>query len=523
MNRGERWLFAGVAGVFVLLISLPFLAGWAAQTTAVRFGGAVYDRQDIVVYLAAMQQGARDPWRYTLRFTGEEQRLPFYVRHFYLWLGYFAHRAGWPDMLVFHGARVLFTIGALWGWVALARFWLSDAGWALLASLAPWGLSGLGWLQRVTGWGIRPGGSPMDWWLFDAYPLFMALVLPHFVAALGLLALVVYGFSQVLNGARLCWLAASGVALLLLWDFAPHVALLADGLMGSFWLAAWWLAHRSPRRGLSSLLVLAALQVPPAFYLWWLQRAHPVWRAFMQQNVTRMPPWSYVLWGFGLLWPPALLGAWHAVRHPTPWRLTMLVWVLGAFGVASLPFALQRRFLFAVTLPLGALALEGWQVLKPRLSLRLFRLGLVGWLGFASLTSLMLVFGGMQYVWTRPERLFDPADVVHAMRFLQAEAQPDALVCAVERTGWLVASQAGLRAFVGHPMETLAYEQKQQAVQAFFLGEATTDWPFRMGCDWVVYGPFEQAVAPHWRPGPGLTLRWLEGRTQLYEVADAPP
>ena len=531
-SREIGWLTAASL-LLVLASSLPHIAGHLAETNDRIFNGAVFDRQDQAVYLAMMHAGEAGEWAYRYRFTAEEQE-GAYVRQYYLTLGRLARLFPGEGHLrltdVFEDARwvsglamcaaVLMLFTQLFESIFARRFGF------LLAVTS----SGFGWLQLLTGLIPDPGISPIDFWLFDAYPFFGLITFPHFTSVIGLLAVMIALFLSDLR-APASWKAAgvilAGPAAVWIQPFAP---LLADVAMIGAFFSAWLApqpgigaspaAKRSfPWRPFAVLAAAGLAQAPLLIYNLSVFRSDPVMAAFAGQNVTLSPPPVYYLLGFG---PAGLLALWaglaRRVNLSRPGAAAMLAWAAAAPVLAYLPWAYQRRFMLAYTIPISALAVWGLRYLWQRGSAAAWiRAKQPIWaflfLFAASLSSLALVLGFFARMAARPDESFDPAPVVRAADWLVGQAGEDdvALAARVE-TSRLLAARAGLQVYWGHPIETLDASAKEALVARFFAGELDADWVAGQGVDWVLV----EGAAP---PGvAGLAQVYDDDGVRLYRV-----
>jgi hypothetical protein len=243
--------------------------------------------------------------------------------------------------------------------------------------------------------------------------------------------------------------------------------------VGAF-ASSWILANVRQQGVLFLGLGLVLPFVDNAFAL----NSDPLWRSFINQNVTLSPPPVYYLWGYALLWPLALLGiaavykSWRrnsAASSPAlPVFTAALSWIAAALLLAYTPFNLQRRFMHAFSLPLALLAVAGLRdMLTPWLSSRapawLSRrssIVVVTVAALASISSLVVCLGNVLNISTKPAALFDPGDLVRSVDWISSHAGPDDLVFSTEMSGQLVAARAGLPVYLGHPIETLDYLKK---------------------------------------------------------------
>jgi hypothetical protein len=318
----------------------------------------------------------------------------------------------------------------------------------------------------------------------------------------------------------------------------PYAPVLADaGLLGAF-AVVWLQRGKVDRRGVAYLLALAGVQVPLLVYNAIILTADPYWRTFVSQNVTLSPPWIYYIWGFGLLWLFAIMGviAWlirgwktHALAWKSPEvppLAAALVWVAVALLLAYSPANLQRRFMHAYTLPLALLATAGLkEVISPWVEnhlspwfVRRKMMAAVMLVVVISMTSLMLGIGNGIYVMKRPAALYDPVELVRAVDWLAAHANPDDTVLSTEQSGQLIASRSGLSVFLGHPIETLDYEHKSAQVAALFSGADGGAWLEESGVSWVVCGPTDLHEGCGIAPASPLMSVYDQGGVTIFQV-----
>ncbi len=514
------------------------MAGYRAQTDEWVFSGAVFNRLDTDVYLASMQAGAAGHWAYRLRFTSEPHP-GIYAKLTYVLLGHAARASGLSVPVAYQVFRLLFGLLACLAIYALMAQVFTGLFWRRLAFL--WAVlgSGLGWLQLAAGWLPRPDISPIDFWLHDPYPYFGILAAPHFSLITALLAGMLASFLSWLRrprGWKIVSVALLGVLLQFLQSYAP---LLADLALLGTGVAVMIRQRRIVWRVVYALGIVGLTQMPLLVYGMRVFLRDSLWSEFVRQNVTLSPPPVYFLWGFALLWPPALVGAWRALRgcfrlpgqrdgnpppdaqDDNPAGLAAVMWVVGALILAYLPWNLQRRFTHALMLPLSMLAVMGlldWE----RRSRLAARRGAMSLLGLSAISSLYLTFGFSLLLFTRPPDRFDPASVVAAAGWVGAHVAADDVVLSAPHSGQVLAARGGVVVYIGHPIETLHYDEKTALVTAFYRGEVSLiDLP-ACGCDWLLVGPYERALngGAAFIPPPGAEPVYRNAEVIVYRLED---
>jgi len=392
---------AAVAGLVVAVSTLPYAAGYLAQTADLRFSGALLDRVDYYSYLARMWEGYRGAWRFEILFTPEAHQ-GAYFQPFHLALGHLARLTRLDMQVVYQIARVTLALAML---LTIYRFiaqFIGRVRTRRVAFLLAVTASGLGWLTEVIAPTPPNGVSPMDFWLLDGFTYLAVLAVPHFCAAISLLLGILIVLLRRLEGPSRGEAAAAAVASVLLGLIHPYTLLLADLLPLLYWGAqalrarpvlpapgAPWpdrqdrqaqVAVRpgraAERRGVSAarrrmlaLAAMAAAQIPLLAYEVWAIRSEPVFAAWSAQNITLSPPPRIYLLGYGALLALAAAGVITWLRRGasgsqppeggTGDRMGLafpLLWIGVAAVTAYLPWNLQRRFLEGVQVPLGLLA-----------------------------------------------------------------------------------------------------------------------------------------------------------------------
>jgi len=535
MEISEReWLWVLITTVLILFLSsVPYLTGYLTQTPELVFSGAVFDRQDYAVHLSTMHLGAQGEWRYRLRFTSEEQT-GAYVKQAYILLGHVARWLGAEIPLTYHiarlflGATTCIVIYMMASWVIREQFWRRAAFFLMLSG------GGLGWLQMLFGWLPQADISPVDFWLVDAYPYFGLMIFPHFAAVTTLvLSVVMLGISEL--SAPSVWKKGLVFSAVIVLQFIqPYAPLMADLALAGMYGGYWILKRRILKREFTFLLLLALSQIPLLVYNVIAFNRNPVWRGFVEQNVTLSPPPSYYIWGFGVLWACIILGSkavFQAMSLRNEWGLRigaiwlgLVVWALGALALAYAPLNLQRRFMMAFSAPLGLLATQSLKSLIERYARtgkgfwqeRMLPAGIVA---IAWLSPLTLTFGMTAHLTQKPESLFDPSALVEAVDWLDKKSKRDDIVLTSELTGQLVAARTGRPVYLGHPIETLNYVEKSRLVSDFFAGKSDRAWLKEAGVSWVISGPREGGLSQAVNTDDNLIMVYESEGVAIYQVA----
>ncbi|GAB4536878.1 MAG: hypothetical protein Kow0063_22880 [Anaerolineae bacterium] len=507
------------AGLILAVSCLPYLIAWRAAPPGYQFGGILVNPYDGNSYLAKMRQGWAGMWQFHLAYTPEPHD-GAYIFLFYLGLGHLARLLGAPLALVYHVARVAAGFALLLVVYAFLLRLSHDRHERRLAFWLAGTTAGLGWL------GVTLGAFPIDLWVPEAFVFYSLLSNPHFPLAIALMLAIVGGVVWPRRGVWR-WLAPGllALALALVQPFALAVIYLGLAL---YLLLRRWLDESWPWPASVAAISVVLFSVPVLLYDYRVYTANPMLAAWSAQNLTPAPPvWDLGL-GLGLVGLLAILGGVVVMRGRDRAGLALVSWSVVTLVLVYVPFALQRRFLTGLGLPLALLAAVGlarW--LLPRLSPRRGRLLSIFTLVFSASGNVFLLAvltAGALARQAQPQafaQVYLSQDEAAAMEWLLEHGQ-DRVVLATTRTGMLLPGRAGVRVFVGHPFETVDFEVKQAQADAFFRGEMSAEeWREIQGqysIDYVFVGPLEQSLGGGEDHLRGLEPAFRQGEVSIYHL-----
>lgn len=517
MSRSElRWVLLASLAV-VLFASLPTIYAWALADADHVFTGFVYNVEDGNSYIAKMRLGARGEWLFHLFYTPEPHE-PALAFPLHLLLGKLAAAFDLSLVLVYHSARVAFGFGLLLTVYAfVARFTEEVAirrlAWALVAVG-----SGLGWLLTALGATNWLGDLPLDFWVPEAYVFLVLYNLPHLALAesllLGSILWTMQSFEE--KDPRRA-LGAGFLAFVMAWVVPFYAGVLAV-VLGAYLLAMLVRRQRLPWQEIGLTLLVGLGCLPPVAYNAWVFATNPAFATWSAQNRIPSPHPIHLVLGFAPLLVPALWGASKALRQAGERWLLCLAWVLVAPVLIYLPVNLQRRLVVGVQVPLALLAavgLEAW--------FRDRRWAPLAYVGLASLSNLLLVAGSLGPIQALSEPIYRSGAEIAALRWLDAQSQPDEVVLASYETGNVIPAYTDLRVFAGHGPETLDNVGKQADLHRFFSADTPDEWRCELleeyRVRWVFYGPAEKSLGK-WDPSTAhyLELAIAGGSSSVYRV-----
>lgn len=527
MSKAEsRWVLLW-AIVIVGLASLPYLVAWQLAPDNTHYTGLLVNHYDGESYYAKMQQGARGDWLFHLPFTPETHEGAF-VYTFYLALGHLATLTKLSIPLTYHLARAaagLFLL--LVAYRFFTRFFervpARRAAFLLLGFSA-----GFGWL-------LAPLGLfTADLWVTEGLTFLSILTNPHFPLAIGLMLLT---FGCILDlhhtedgcARQVAGAAVASLALSLIHPIAVPITLTVTGV----YLGVLTLHQRHiPWREIIGAGAAALAAAPVMLYILFVFLPNPAMAAWTSQNsTTSLPPWDYAT-GYGLVLLLAVGGIVVAARRRQPTdgsteltrSLFLLAWVGTVAVLLYVPFALQRRFITGLHVPLALLATLGLtRFLWPRLPSR--RRGLITGLliGFTALTNLFVSLVAVTGVAQGRPPLVMSRDQADACAWLAEHTAWTDTVLAPPDAGQFIPAWAGNRVVYGHPFETIDAKAKEAEVDHFYSPEATPAERRALldhyGVRYILVPIPETSLDA---TALGLSLAWAGGEAALYSVENLP-
>ena len=470
-----RRFFVFWAVIALLWANLPYLVGYAASTPQNRFGGFFLYEQDGYSYLAKMRQGAGGAWLFHLPYTSEDEYQSGGIAlMFYIVLGKLA-ALGLNDQLLYHAARVLSSILLL---LVLRRFisrFIQNARWqlwtwCLLLFSSGWGL--------VVSYFINSKYVAYELVAPDAFVFSVLYGPPHVIFGFALLLIwITYTLDSIKADAphllRRIAVATvlGGVTALSREAYGPVYA----GIFAAYLIALTVQRRRLPwREGL--IILLSSIGAGTyGLYMLIAYRAIPGFVVWYAQNPFGSPdPIDFIL-GYA----PLLILAAFGLRSPSPHPLSLpergatgeglfiVAWLIAGPIMAYLPLPISRRLIAGWQIPLcifGAYAL-----LRLIESTRPYRRVIAILALIATLpTTVLVIAGGSMLVAAKQPPLFQPADQLAALDWLSRNTSDRDVVVSDWRFGNVVPTVADARVFIGHPIETAFFKDKQADVARFF-------------------------------------------------------
>jgi hypothetical protein len=523
-SQEKRWALRW-AVLIVGLSCLPYLLAWLLAPSGSHYTGLLVNPLDGESYYAKMQQGARGDWLSHLAFTPEAHDGAF-IFTFYLALGHLAGATGLPIPVVYHLARVAGGIFLLLVAYRFIAHFFDRVPTRRIAFLLLSFSAGFGWLLAPL------GVTTADLWVAEGFTFLSILTNPHFPLAIGLMLLIFVGALQEPDPGRpheqkggvvRQMLSAAGLGLLLsvVQPFAIPIVLI---VLAVYLALLTWRARLLPRHGILITCAAAAGSAPLMLYDLAVSRTNPALAAWSAQNLTpSLPPWDYAL-GYGLVLLLAIGGIVVAARRRQNSDLFLLAWIGSVAVLLYVPFALQRRFIIGLHVPLtvlAAIALE--QIVRPRLRVRRKAVVTSLIVAFTALTNVFVPLVAVAGVAQGRAPLVMSADEAAAWAWLHEHTAWTDTVLAPPELGQFIPAWAGNRVVYGHPFETIDAATKEAEVDHFFSADATPaerrSLLDRYGVHYVLTVNTESSRHAE---NLGLAVAWRQGNAVLYQVESAP-
>ena len=336
MRRNQLILFCVV---FVFIILSPYLYQFFSTGDDYVFGGFLFNPIDGNSYLAKMTIGANDGWKFTLPYTSIESKGE-YIFLFYIFLGHISRICGLDNIIVFHIARILSAILLI---IVLNRFLiiifpenqkLSQRG-LILASLG----SGFGWLFAFTGHLFS------DFWVAEAFPFLSSYTSPHFTLGTALL-LLIFTYQLKTKKKAISKTFIFGLLISIIMPFGFVVAALIILLCE---IQDWVIRKKIEISGLAALIPGGLFLI----YQYYVSLTNPALAVWNAQNITASPKFWDLLVSFSPAFLLAAISVKRFWKSGDPAKRLVLIWFIAGMILVYFPFSLQRRFLFAIYIPIA--------------------------------------------------------------------------------------------------------------------------------------------------------------------------
>ena len=449
---------------------------------------------------------------------------------------------GSPWLLGLQAARVLFGLAMLvMAYLAIARFVHQVAVRRVAFLLAAFS-GGTGWIffaLGATGW---MGEVPVDVHFPDATTYWTLFTFPNYSLSVALMLFMTLALLAAFAAGSWRWAVAAGLAGAALSATHPS-SLVVFVVFGVYLAFLWWSRGVLPVREGVYLSLAVLLSAPVIVYELAVMRMNWAFQVWSDQNYCTSPSPLNMLLSFGAPAALAAAGAVHLWRRgrsagPRRWAgseetAVPVIWFLAVPVLMYVPTSVQRRLLEGWHIPLSilaAIALVRWVV--PWLKRRLRWKGkpvlrhnslLNGLLVLSTPSSMLISLVGIVLALQATRPLYLRSTEVAALDWLRQNAAASEVVLTGLEMGNIIPGQTGNRVVIGHPSETIHYDQKGREIISFFSsGESEAgrlDLLARYNVRYLWFGQEERALGPFDPSGAGfLEPAMTAGDVVLYRV-----
>lgn len=535
--------------VVVLVILAPYAFAYGVlDGPDWHFMGHLYAVDEGGAYMTWARQAAEGHWAFENRYTTEPGRRLFVNALLLAW-GKMARLLHVAPIAVLQASRLIS------GWACLVSVYLL-ASLLFEQRLARWGAlltaafsSGLGWLfflidpymkVRCVDFGlglIQP----------EAVTFVAVSVNALFSTSMALMTLVFFFFLWGLRTDNLRITMWAGLCALVLGNVHTYDVLIYGGVIGVYVVCAA-AGKEAPWQQLARhAAIVFAAALPGPLWAAYTIYADPIYAAKANVALASFPPLTYVA-SYGLLLLLAVIGAIHVLLRHRPGQLLLVAWLLVGILLPYFPgpWPPWKRKLFEgfhICLALLAVAAICY-VIAPGLRRVLERRGqasaaagpllLTVFLAVTVPSNAFFVWDCVRNLLTNNERLlpynmpplFLTGEEWDAMKWLEANAEPEAVVLSSNFMGNHIPVVSGRRVYCGHWGETLDYVRKLKQVRQFYAGlerEMAREKLLRVsGASYVFESDYERAIAGAFRdplePEPSLRLVYENDEVRIYRV-----
>jgi hypothetical protein len=493
--------------------ALPNLIGYFSTNPKQVYSGVVFNPIDGYTYLAKMQIGKSGDWLFTLPFTalaGDGRFLyPFYIA-----AGQLFSQIRIPLSVGFNVLRLLGYAFLVLFLARLAEKVYQDnikARSTAVLLIAAGG--GLGWI-------LLPFGKfGADFWVAEAFPFLSGLANPHFPLALGLMVAVLLITPSVTRNS-LIGLILIGLFLSIL---SPFGFIVAAGVLLLNW---FWEKQEGQATSIVPVVIFILSGLPYSAYQYWAVNSSPQFAAWTAQNQTPSPQ----LWDILLTFSPWILllaFSWRDLlkQRKNPVVRKLIVWMAVGLVLSIIPFSLQRRFMFGLSIPTTCLGLLVLPYVAEKLRFSARKMTSIC-MTITLLTPVLILSMTCSAIAMHTPLYYYHSDELSAINWLSSQQGGRQIVLAGDQTGTMIPAVSRLRVIYGHPFETISADEEKQAVSDFFSGKYDSNQANNFlktnQVDWILYGPREQEI------GSPEYLKKIDpikkfGEVSLYKVEEILP
>ncbi|MCA9892010.1 MAG: hypothetical protein KC615_03455 [Anaerolineae bacterium] len=507
-----EWRWVSIVTMLTIVVTLiPYLVIAGTTSPDNTFMGILHQYEDGATYLSKMGQGESGNWLTYFQHSPEPTQGAL-IHPVYMLLGQVARLSYLPNLLIFHGVRLLAMLVMFSAIYQLgANIWVKLRARRIFFVLSVFG-SGFGWLVVLLSSGklISPDVN-----MPHMYPLYAGLVNIHYPLSIAFLALITSIFIPVFrpgftaepnvdNGGTVIFLAGLALAFLFQEALLPIVMAVIGSMM-----ARWVIDRKVKSFEFRWAMWLIVPILPVAAYYSTTIESNPAVEEWLLQRPSNLPSLLLAISGLGLPLILSLPGLARAIRHfEEDGDRFMLLWLFSMLVSYIVASSGRVQYLAAIIIPIAYFAtraIEDYWFKKVIAQRRYQQRAYIVLFPLVVLTNIFVLFFPVSGVLNheRMESFLDD-DYMQAFSELEQISQPNEVVLAAPIVGTWLPAYTDLRSYYGHPAETLYAEQRLAEVKTFYQSKTTETCSFIEDANlyltnqflvhYVLYGPEEARI-----------------------------
>jgi len=521
-----------VSFVLILVTCIPYAYGYFSRPDGHTYSGIDFlTPGDTNTYLSMIEQVKQGHWSFVNLYTSEEHPR-VYVHLLWLLIGLMAKIFSLSPLVAFHVARILLIFAFVYVIVRILHYLFGgDNRKIILALLLICFASGVGIF--VDGFLHNPPESiqhPVDTWVPEAIPFLSMMHSPHYIASTALLLFSLYWIMRAFLERRYRFATYAGMCAALLIATHPFYVPTLYAVAGVWALYVFVKNMRQNYQVGILYLIYFAISAPVMVYFLWLNNISIVFHQWSAANDLASPsPWMYVF-GFGLVIPFAIYGAYRSWLD-TKLRF-VIYWVLVNIVLLYTPFTFQRRLVEGLFVPLAILATVGIYQIYMTIRKRSWRVAVA----YIMVLAVFLPLGNIQLIsqdlffYSDPNNryyyyYYPPTGEIEAFEWLKNNTDESAIVLSSSEVGNFLPAYSGRRVFVGHNPQSIYFGLKVSLAERFFGSETSEDAKKAFLDEWnisyVVYADRDKQYRGFVEPeGAYLEKVFSTNAATVYRVVD---
>lgn len=533
--------------ILTLIVLWTILAGVllmfrAGQTEDRLFTGIIGSRlnawvaDDSAFYLNMIYQAQHGAWLFQNEFTSEVSE-PRFLNSIWLIVGKTTSPLGISPV----GAFTIFRFAAILCFVmALRRFLLETVRRSAARKLALFLITfcgGVGWVFYALGHNHEGLAMLyMEGRKSEPTQFLPILISPHLIFATALMLWIFAGFVASSRGSkRAAWTTPALVFFIA--TFHPYEVVVIGAVGAVFIVLTTLRDHKLSPMLLRTYLLSMLFAAPVVVYHWCAIRnvadlqGFNVWKDRQPASVIH---YIVAVLPLGVLAGNQLFSRLSGFRQVSYGQLLNAAWALSLpimiYSYPTVPFA--RKLAIGMSIPVYVMAAE-WIERRFRGSGLITRRGAILWrsrrawivtlaVGTMLCGNLLTLLVMVKDARERSGPFYMSEDTVDAMRWLALQPGRDEVVLSTVDNGRFVPNIAHKRAFLGHRLQTVDYQAKEEFARSLFSDGKLTKkqlWELnRYRVKWVFYGRDERRFWSEMKPSEHFRLVCSRGKVRIFRV-----